>query len=412
MLSFVWPIRDNYYVFTHNNHVIFGDSKCWYTYCSITSIQATGMAINECNLAFILFMQKRSKISKEVKIMRKKWLRILLASLFLFVAAGAAQATQWTNPNLLVDVETVKANIDKPDWVVVDARDLKDYVKGHIPGAISLGKRGKKALRDPTSRVFSDISKYETLFGKVGIGNDTNVVFYFDSLKTMNDATVGFWVMEYLGHDKVYVLDGGLEAWRKGGNRLDTNPTMKPEKTFKAHVVPSRIATTAEILQIAGGSGTTLIDSRTKDEFSGKDMRALQGGHVPTAINVSDKDTLVKQKNTKTGKMEPTVYFTPESVGKHFNDFDRNKRIVGYCQTGTRSTLTYLQFRLMGFKDPANWDDSWRVYGSNLHVANPIEASNGPQFYNFDKVNKSLKKLEKQVASLEDGLKKLTGGKK
>lgn len=344
--------------------------------------------------------------------MKKKWAGLLLASLFLLVFAAAAQAAQWANPGLLVDAETVKANIDKPDWVVVDARDLKDYVNGHIPGAISLGKRGKKALRDPTSRVFTDVSKYETLLGKVGIGNDTTVVFYFGDLKTINDATVGFWVLEYLGHDKVHVMEGGLDAWRKAGNRLDKTPTMKPEKTFKAHVQQNRIATTAEILQIAGGNGTTLIDSRTKKEYLGQDMRAIQGGHVPNAINVSDKDTLVKAKNPKTGKMENTVYFTPESVGKYFNDFDRNKRIIAYCQTGTRSTLTYLELRLMGFTEPANWDDSWRVYGSDLHAGHPIDAPNGPQFYNFDKVNKSLKKLDKKVAALEEAIKKLTGGNK
>ena len=344
--------------------------------------------------------------------MLKKWAKFLLVGLFLFSFTGAVQAEQWANPGLLVDAETVKANIDKPDWVVVDARDLKSYAKGHIPGAVSLGKRGKKAFRDSTSRVFSDISKYESLLSKVGIGNDTHVVFYFDGIKTINDASVGFWVMEYLGHDKVHMLDGGLDAWRKSGNRLDKTPTMKPAKTFKANVVASRIATTAEILQIAGGNGTTLIDSRTKKEYLGQDMRAIQGGHVPNAISVSDKDTLLKVKDPKTGKMKNTEYFTPESVGKHFNNLDKSKRTVAYCQTGTRSTLTYLQFRLMGFKDPANWDDSWRVYGSNLHAANPIEAPNGPQFYNFDKVNKSIKKLDKKVKALEDTLKKMTGGKK
>jgi len=343
--------------------------------------------------------------------MKKKWARLLFASLFLFVFAGTVHAEQWANPDLLVDAETVKANIDKPDWVIVDARDLKDYVKGHIPGAISLGKRGKKAFRDPTSRVFTDVSKYETLLGKVGIGNDTHVVFYFDGLKTIHDATVGFWVLEYLGHDKVHVLNGGLDAWRKGGNRLDTTPTMKPEKTFKANVVESRIATTAEILQVAGGSGTQLVDSRTNDEYLGKDMRALQGGHVPTAINVSDLETMVKVNDPKTGKPKATEYISPESVSVHFKDLDKNKRIIGYCQTGTRSTLTYLQLRLMGFKDPANWDESWRVYGTDLHAANPIEAPNGPQFYNFDKVNKALKKLDKKVKALEDTVKKLTGGK-
>lgn len=337
---------------------------------------------------------------------------LLLLSAFVFTCTGTALAAGWVNPGLLVDVETVKKNIDKPNWVVVDARNLKDYIKGHIPGAISLGNRGKKALRDATSRVFNDPAKYEKMLGKVGIGNDTHVVFYHGDIKTINDATVGFWVLEYLGHDKVHVLDGGLGAWRKAGNRLDKKPTMKKPTTFKANVVRNRIATTAEILNIANGraKGVLLIDSRSKKEYIGKDIRAVQGGHVPNAINISHIDTLLKVKNTKTGKMKATDVFTPQSVAK-LTTLDKSKRIVAYCQTGTRSTLTYLQLRLLGFTDVANWDESWRVYGSDLNAGNPIEAPNGVQYWNFAKANKSVKKLQKAVAKLEAQVKKLSGGK-
>lgn len=341
-------------------------------------------------------------------------LKVLLAlSVFVLSCVGTAGAAQWANPGLLVDADTVKKNIDKADWVVVDARDLKDYVKGHIPGAISLGKRGKKAFRDSTSRVFQDVSKYEKMLGKAGIGNDTHVVFYHGDIKTLNDATVGFWVMEYLGHDKAHVLDGGLGAWRNAGNRLDKEPTIKKAKTFKAKVVKSRYASTAEIVKFGKGQakGVQLIDSRTKNEYVGKDVRGVQGGHVPGAKNVSHLDTLVKAKDKKTGKMKATDVYSADSVGKQFGSLDKNKRTIGYCQTGTRSTLTYLQLRLLGFKDPANWDDSWRVYGSDLHAANPIDAPNGVQYYNFAKVNKSIKKLEKKVKKLEGQLKKLSGGK-
>lgn len=341
-------------------------------------------------------------------------LKVLLAlSMFVLLSVGTAAAAQWANPELLLDADTVKKNIDKPDWVVVDTRDLKDYVKGHIPGAISLGKRGKSAFRDSTARIFHDVGKYENMLGKAGIGNDTHVVFYHGDLKTLNDATIGFWVMEYLGHDKVHVLDGGLEAWRKAGNRLDKEPTIKKPKTFKANVVESRYATTAEILDVANGKAKTtqLIDSRTEKEFLGEDMRALRGGHVPNAINVSHLETLVKVKDSKTGKMKETDTYSADSVAKFFGSLDKNKRTIAYCQTGTRSTLTYLQLRLLGFKDAANWDDSWRVYGSDLYAANPIEAPNGPQWYNFDKVNKDLKDHDKKISALEEQVKKLSGGK-
>jgi len=157
-------------------------------------------------------------------------------SISLAAWAGTASAAKWANPSLLASPETVEQNIGKSNWVVVDCRGLGDYAKGHIPGAISLGNSCSKALRDATSRVFRDVSKYEKLLSKVGIGNDTHVVLYYDGMKSITSATVGFWVLEYLGHDKVHVLNGGLDAWRKSGKRLDSKPTIKQAATLTAKV--------------------------------------------------------------------------------------------------------------------------------------------------------------------------------
>ncbi|HEX9112729.1 MAG TPA: rhodanese-like domain-containing protein, partial [Nitrospirota bacterium] len=193
--------------------------------------------------------------------------------LILLLPAGFAAATAWVNPNLLAGPELVQENAGKPDWVVVDCRDLKEYAKGHIPGAISLGKECKKALRDGTARIFKDTKKYEHLFGKAGIGNDTHVIFYGEHkvTDTVKDSTVAFWVMEYLGHDKVQVLNGGIDAWLKAGKKLTNEPSIKPEKTFTAKVVPARYASTDEMLQIAQGkkTGVTVIDARSKKEYEG-----------------------------------------------------------------------------------------------------------------------------------------------
>jgi len=321
--------------------------------------------------------------------------------------SGTVKAAEWANPDLLLSAKTLKQNIGKADWAVVDCRDLKAYAKGHIPGAISLGKPCSKALRDVTSRAFRDTSKYESLLGKVGIGNDTHVVFYYDGLGSITSATVGFWILEYLGHDKAHVLNGGLDAWRKAGNRLDAKPTIRKATTFKVNMNASAYGATDEVLQVAKGDVTNvqLLDSRTTAEYIGKDMRAIRGGHVPNAaLNVSHKDTLAQVKDPKSGKMKATAYFDADVVAGKFASLDRNKRTIGYCQTGTRSTMTYLQLRLLGFKSPANWDESWRVYGSQLDY--PVA---GEQWYNFAGVNKALKKisaLEGKIKALEAAAKK------
>jgi len=321
---------------------------------------------------------------------------VLLSCFYSVMAIGAAS---FSNPDLLVSAQTVKANINKADWVVVDCRGLAAYAKGHIPGAISLGKSCKKALRDATSRAWRDTSKYEKLLGKAGIGNNAHVVFYYGDMKTINDATVGFWIMEYLGHTRTHVLNGGLDAWRKSGNRLDNKPVMKPATKYTVKLNASAYGSTDEILQIATGKlpNVQLIDSRTKKEHAGKDIRAIRGGFVPnTTVNISHKTTLSKAKNPKTGKMETVPYFDADTISKAFAGLDKNKRTLAYCQTGTRSTMTYFELRLLGFKNPANWDESWRVYGSQL--AFPVA---NEQWYNFAGVNKKIKKLEKKVKKLE-----------
>jgi thiosulfate/3-mercaptopyruvate sulfurtransferase len=324
-----------------------------------------------------------------------------LMGLALGVMPMDSSAAEWANPGLLATPDVVKANAGKPDWVVIDCRDLKDYAEGHIPGAISLGGPCGAVLRDTSNRAFTDVGWYERLLGKVGISNANHVVVYHGDMRTLNDATVAFWILEWLGHDKVYFLNGGIDAWRKGGNRLDTKPEVRAPATFAAKPVKSRLSETNEISDIAAGKikGVQLIDSRTAAENKGQDIRAVRGGHVPnTTINISHLDTLVKEKNPKTGKMEAVAYLSPDAAAE-LAKFDRNKRTISYCQTGTRSTLTYLQLRLLGFKDASNWDESWRIYGST-----PGTLVADEQWFDFATVNAKIKSLEGKITDLEAAL--------
>lgn len=336
----------------------------------------------------------------------RKWMVLIVAvSIVLLTFSRAGFAAQWANPDLLVSADQVAQNISKPDWVVVDCRNLEDYAKGHIPGAISFGAECKKALRDGTARAFRNVSKYDKILGKVGIGNNTHVVFYGDmKTETVDSATVGFWVLEYLGHNKTHVLNGGMDAWVKEGKKLDSQPTIKQPATFTAKVVKSRIAPTEEIVKIAKGEekGVQLIDARTKAEHDGYDIRSLRGGHVPhTTINIPFLDTFDKVKDPVTGKDKPTGFLSPDTVAKAYVSLDRNKRTIAHCQTGTRSTVEYLEMRLLGFKEPSNWDDSWIVWGNDLTKHYPIEDEQWIDFSRIKKLEKEIKKLKTQLKAQE-----------
>lgn len=337
--------------------------------------------------------------------MRKRLVIMFVILTFLMSFAGLSYAATWANPELLLSAKELKSKIGDSKWVILDCRKLKNYAKGHIPGAISVGKQCKKALRDKTSRVWRDASKYEKLFSKIGIGNDTHVVIYGEHVKTdtMKDTTVAFWILEYLGHDKVHVLNGGIDAWVNEGYGQDNKPTILKARTFKANVAQNRYASTDEMIDIATGKtkGIQVIDARTGKEFKGADQRSLRAGRFPnTTINVSHKDTFDQTKDLESGKMKDNGFLSYDRVANFYKSLDKNKRTVAFCQTGTRSTLTYLELRLLGFKDAANWDESWRIYGSHYNDY-PIENVQWFDFNRVRKLEKKLKKLEKKLAALE-----------
>ena len=313
---------------------------------------------------------------------------LFLVSAFLLISSYSYSA-EYANPQLLVTPEYVEKNAGK--IVLLDCRDEKDYAAGHIPGAINLGGACGKVLRDTSLRV-KKTEDLEKMFSKAGVGMDKPVVVYADA-KLITSATVAFWVLEYLGHDKVFFLNGGIDEWLDSNKKTEEAAAKLPAATFKAKVIKNRIATTAEMVQIAKGEtkNATVIDSRTEKEHAGTDIRAVRGGHIPnTIINVSH----IKTYDVQTGMIHPR-----DDLEKLFSSLDKNKRTIAYCQTGTRSTLTYLELRLLGFKEPVNYDDSWIIDGSNMDC--PVANEN---WYDFVKVNEALKAiggLKKAVEELK-----------
>ena len=146
---------------------------------------------------------------------------------------------------------------------------------------------------------------------------------------------------------------------QKEGKALETKETKLPPAKYDAKIEASRIATTEEVLKIARGDlkGPQLVDSRTPAEYEGQDVRAKRGGHIPRcSVNISHVDIFDKT----TGKLR-----SMDELEKIYGVLDKKKRVIPYCQTGTRSTLAYVAFRAMGFRDPANYDDSWIIWGND-----------------------------------------------
>lgn len=327
----------------------------------------------------------------------------VISLLLIASAAGCKSKSELvqTNPHLLVTPADVQKNMDK--WLIIDCRDKESYNEGHIPGAISLDGRcetlmrdhekitdkiGSTSLKEAISKGIIDKSaiidgfrikppeELEKIFASAGITHDKTVVVYSNRPDMMSGAhLVAFFALEYLGHQDVRVLDGGIEAWTAEGRGLEQKDNKLQPSDFKAKIVKNKLVTTDEVLKIARGEikDVQLVDARLITEYIGKAVsppgapleKAIErAGRIPkTTINVPH---ILHYQDTKTLKMKPI-----ERLQRMYLLLDRNKRTIAYCVTGARASLNYFALRLMGFKDTGIYYDSWLVWGNDKSL--PIE---------------------------------------
>src|SRR5262245_46777273 len=118
--------------------------------------------------------------------------------------------SNYSHPEVLVDIAWAKANIGKPKvkFVEIDV-DTSAYESGHIPGAVAFNWRSQ--LQSQVRRDIISQQDFEQMLGKSGISNDDTVVVYGDNNNWF--AAYGFWLFKLYGHNDVRLLNGGRVKW-------------------------------------------------------------------------------------------------------------------------------------------------------------------------------------------------------
>jgi thiosulfate/3-mercaptopyruvate sulfurtransferase len=328
------------------------------------------------------------------KILLTKFVISILLSVF-----SLAYAAEYKNPELLVDVETLKKIKDRPDVVILDTRDKALYDKGHIPRAINLGAPASKVLRDQAFRV-KKVAALEKILGNAGIDNNKHMVIYgsstikeFPPQPAEYGTAVPFFILEYLGHKKVSVLNGGIEAWTKAGNPIETNENKLPQTTYKADVQKQTLVTTTEMIELVKKKypKTVHIDVRIPEIYHGEIINGFRGGHIPGAINI---------ERTQNYDRDTGGFLRADQLAELYKGIPKNKRIVVSCYSGTGAAHSYIALRLLGY-DVAVYDDSWLVWGNNANL--PAEEEVPLDFF---ALIQRVQGLEKQVKELREQMKK------
>jgi thiosulfate/3-mercaptopyruvate sulfurtransferase len=295
---------------------------------------------------------------------------LLLVGLTLatLAVAGAPMsglaAGRYANPQFLIETEELAPMLGTAGVRVIDVRSgmtgSVGYRVGHVPGAALLDAND---LDDPAANTEGLPIRPDAaaaLFGRLGIDRDTTVVAYDDGGNVL--AARLFFVLDYYGHDRVRVLNGGLAKWRREARPVESAaPTVAPRR-FEPRPRPERAATAAEVRASLGKPDACLIDARSPAEFSAKDQGSVRGGHIPGAANVEWTSTLNADGTFKDADALQALFgaagVRPERTA------------LVYCGSGMRSAQDYLALRLLGVR-VRNYDASWDEWGRT--PALPVE---------------------------------------
>ncbi len=282
-------------------------------------------------------------------------------------------AASWLLPlcagaQTIVDVAYVQAAILR-GVQVWDVRDARDYAKGHVPGALSLGDAAT-LLRDPNSEDFIATARVEALLGAAGIDPAREAVVY-GARGTWN-AYFGRYTLRYFGGNKVSVLHDGLEGWQAAGLPVSTQAATTASVKLKLTPQPEVAVTTADMIRRLNSPAVQIIDVRTPKEFSGEDIRALRGGHIPGAINIPfeqnwvDPETQLKLAKKQVRDSSGMALKSSTDLKALYAQLDPEKETVVYCQSGVRASETAGVLEQLGFKKVRVYDSSWLGYGNQL----------------------------------------------
>ena len=264
----------------------------------------------------------------------------------------------------LVSVDWLAEHLNAPDLVVLEStkylpNEGKDgraaFLAAHIPGARYFDLDVIADADSALPHMVPAAGRFARLAGELGVGDATRVVFY-DQNGTVW-ASRGWWMMGLFGHDRVAVLDGGLAAWQRAGQPVQTGDAAPARvANFTPRLRATRLRGLSDMLE----TDALVLDARAPARFAGtapEPRIGLSAGHIPGAVNLPWSELLAAD-----GTLLP-----PERLRARLAQAgaDDSRPVVTSCGSGVSATLITLALRRAGLEQGAVYDGSWSEWGAD-----------------------------------------------
>ena len=289
-------------------------------------------------------------------------------------------AVAWSEPGFLVDADWLAEHMEDENLVVLEVRyhPHRYYTVGHIPGAVQVQRF--KDLGDNDAAPLMRFPSHEVFQSRLrewGVDDDSVLVLYDDSRTALTSRL--YFMLELYGFDmaRVKILNGGTLEWSVF-NELEKAPVKR--RPGNVTLEPANAARLVEWTDVHDDvvsrrdPSVMLLDARPHDMYTGKVIRhAIQGGHIPGAVNVVSLDGT---------DGESQKWLSDEALEKLYRNIPKDKTLYVYCHDGFRMSLAYLQLKHLGVEDVRLYNGGWSHWGNELTL--PVVEGEQPYSGEYD----------------------------
>ena len=268
----------------------------------------------------------------------------------------------------LVSTAALASRLHDPAYVVIDCRFKLDdpesgeaaYAERHIPGAVyahldrdlsgpKTGTNGRHPLPDMTT--------FTATLGRFGVEDGVQVIAYDEDNGIF--ASRLWWMLRWLGHDAVAVLDGGFARWRAENRPTASGIETRQQAIFVARPRTDMLVDVSTVAALAVSGRATMLDARAPQRYRGE-IEPLDRvpGHIPGALNQFYQENIAENGSFR----------SPEDLRARFRhvlgDTSMND-VVCYCGSGVTACHNLLALEHAGLKGAKLYAGSWSEWSSN-----------------------------------------------